>query len=392
VEVDPTTALAGDARTDHVDHAEHRPTLAPDLLDGAQGVERLAGLAHRDIDRVRLNDGIAVAELRGRLGVGGYPCDALDQLRPGYPGVVRRAAPENLDTARPQYLLRGEIDAAEVRRGESCLEPTRQGALHGLGLLEDLLAQVVLVLTLLVGGGAPVDRLDALGPLRPLDADRAELVPFEDGDLPVVEVGDLLGVADEGAHVGGHEVLVFADTDHDRAPVAGGHNLRRVQKVDHRDAVRPLDRPESLPYRLGQRRGIGEGDEVGQHLAVGVGTEQMPLREERVLYGLRVVDDPVVHERDAPGRVGVRMGVRDVGDAVGGPSGVADPDAPGEVRRRGRAQFGDLPLDLVDLEDPLVDDGHAGRVVAPVLEASQAVEHHGHGVPVADASDNPAHT
>ena len=46
---------------------------------------------------------------------------------------------------------------------------------------------------------------------------------LEDGDLAVVEVGDLLGVADEGVHVGGHEVLVLADADHDRAAVARRH-------------------------------------------------------------------------------------------------------------------------------------------------------------------------
>ena len=157
------------------------------------------GLADGDVDGVRLNDRIAVAELRGRLRAGRDPRHALDELGPGQSGVVGRAATEDLDPPGPQDLLGAELDAAEVRRGETWLQPPRERAAHGFGLFEDLLAEVVLVLALLVGGGAPVDGLDALGALGPFDAQRAEPVAFEDGDLPVVEVGDLLGVEDERA-------------------------------------------------------------------------------------------------------------------------------------------------------------------------------------------------
>ena len=67
------------------------------------------------------------------------------------------------------------------------------------------------------------------------------------------------------------------------------------------------------------------------------------------------------------------------------------PTVAGEVGRRGGAQFVDLALDLVDPQPAVVDDRHAGRVVAAVLEAGQAVEHHGHGVPVPDTSHDAAH-
>ena len=49
VQVDAAVALAGDRRADDV-HQSHDPTaLAPDLLDREQGVDGLAGLAHRDV-------------------------------------------------------------------------------------------------------------------------------------------------------------------------------------------------------------------------------------------------------------------------------------------------------------------------------------------------------
>ena len=124
--------------------------------------------------------------------------------------------------------------------------------------------------------------------------------------------------------VGRHEVLVLPDADDDGAAVAGGHNLVGVLEVEDGDAVGALDRPQGLPHRFGQCRGVREGDQVGQDLAVGVGAEDVPLRQQRVLDHLRVVDDPVVHDRDAAGRVRVRVGVDLVRDAVGGPAGVAD--------------------------------------------------------------------
>ena len=119
VEVDAAAALAGDARAHHVDDAEDGPALAADLLDGPQGVEGLAGLAHRHVDGVRLNDRIAVAELRGRLGVGGDAGDALDELGPGQAGVVGRAAAEDLHAPGAQDLLGAELDPPEVGRGEA---------------------------------------------------------------------------------------------------------------------------------------------------------------------------------------------------------------------------------------------------------------------------------
>ena len=77
----PPSALAGDRAADHVDHAEDAAALALDLLDRGERVEGLARLADGDVERVGLDDGIAVAELRGRLGVGRDPGELLDQVR-----------------------------------------------------------------------------------------------------------------------------------------------------------------------------------------------------------------------------------------------------------------------------------------------------------------------
>ena len=49
------------------------------LLDGHQRVQRLAGLADRDVERVGVDHRVPVAEFGGGLGVRGHPGQLLDQ-------------------------------------------------------------------------------------------------------------------------------------------------------------------------------------------------------------------------------------------------------------------------------------------------------------------------
>ncbi len=87
-----------------------------------------------------------------------------------------------------------------------------------------------------------------------------------------------------------------------------------------------------------------------------------------------VLDDAVVHDRDATGAVEVRMGVVLDRRPVGRPAGVADaggaacrglslqPSARSRGSARGRRRAFATGV--------LVDEGDAGRVVAAVLESS----------------------
>src|SRR6266545_3407922 len=73
----------------------HCRAMALQFLDGGQRVVRLAGLADPDVERVGLHHGVAVAELRGRLGRGRDAGQVLDELRTDLARVVRRAAAEH---------------------------------------------------------------------------------------------------------------------------------------------------------------------------------------------------------------------------------------------------------------------------------------------------------
>src|SRR6185312_15592979 len=113
VDVDAAVDLPGDRGADDVDDADHPAALALQLLHRGEGVDRLARLAHRDVERVRLDHRVAVAELRGRLRGGGHAGEVFDELRAEVARVARRAAAEDLHALDLAGLADGEVEAAE---------------------------------------------------------------------------------------------------------------------------------------------------------------------------------------------------------------------------------------------------------------------------------------
>ena len=71
----------------------------------------------------------------------------------------------------------------------------------------------------------------------------------------VVEVDDLVGVADQGARVAGQEVLALADAEHQRAAQAGADDHAGLARADDGQAVGALEQRQRLarPPRPGRR-------------------------------------------------------------------------------------------------------------------------------------------
>ena len=100
-----------------------------------------------------------------------------------------------------------------------------------------------------------------------------EPVRRDGGELAVVEVDDLAGVADERGHIAGDVHLAVADADDQRRTVAGDDDPIGVVGVHHREAVGAVDPVEHVEHGSLQRGCGRPGDEVGDHLGVGVGGE-----------------------------------------------------------------------------------------------------------------------
>src|SRR6516164_9947068 len=128
MQVDAAAAFTRDCAADDVDDAKHSAALAFHFLHRRQGVEGLARLTDRDIERVALNDRVAVAEFGGGLGMRRQPRQLLDQMGTDRAGDIRGATAEDLDASDVEKLVRSKLDSAQMGRLKARLEPTAQGA------------------------------------------------------------------------------------------------------------------------------------------------------------------------------------------------------------------------------------------------------------------------
>jgi hypothetical protein len=134
------------------------------------------------------------------------------------------------------------------------------------------------------------------------------------------------------------------------------------------------------------------GDEVAEHLGVGLRLEGVTLGREEFLDAGVVLDDAVVDQGDFLVAADVRVGVGVGHAAVGGPARVADPCGPGKFLGRGGLDQSFHPARFLgQLEVGAVLGGDTGGVIAAVLEALQSLENDGRGLLFADISDDAAH-
>ena len=163
--------------------------------------------------------------------------------------------------------------------------------------------------------------------------------------------------------------------------------------VEHRDGIGAVGLAQRGAHRVRDVARVGLLHEVREDLGVGLGAEPVAAREEAVAELPEVLDDAVVDDGHVARAVHVGMGVAVVGPAVGRPAGVAEADRRlGRHVEQRRAQVGELARAL--LHEQLARGRHerdARRVIAPVFEASEAVEQDGRRVPRPDVSDDAAH-
>ncbi len=342
-------------------------------------------------------------ELARQLGRRGNARELLDRLGADPTGEVRGAAADERDARDPEEAARRQLEPSEL--GGPVLEhdPAEQAALHRLALLVDLLQHEVRELALVALAPDGLERDLVEGTLHAvLEArDLGRSVRKEECHLAILEEHDAPRVRREHLRIARQEDLAVPETDHERRAVPRGD--QRAGLVEERDGDSPRtanvrergsDRRDRVALRVGAEpvdAPVGQRNQVDEHLRVRLRSELDARLQEPRLERPHVLDDAIVHERDAIRSIEVRMRVRLRHTAVRRPSGVRDPAPPLERVRH-------LPVELLDAPDlPVVGkcvavpDDEARGVVAAVLEPTEARDEHVASVARADVADDAAH-
>ena len=197
VQVDAAVGLAGDRAADDVDDAQRQRALFLGFAQGRQRVGGLAGLADRDHHRVLFDDRIAIAELAGVGAFGDHLGQIFHQVIADQPRVPRGALAGQDEPLGLHQLARVIGQPAQDDPPLALLGPPAQAVAHGVGLLEDLLEHVVLVVAQLVFLELVLQLLmTGLTSMSSIVMVR-KLVRLQHGHLVVVEIDHLRGVLDD---------------------------------------------------------------------------------------------------------------------------------------------------------------------------------------------------
>ncbi len=322
---------------------------------------------------------LTVAEFRGQRHLHRAAEQALPGVLPHHARVIGGAAGDHGNAGdAPGVLLR---QADVVQHHPAIPDAGGDGFLQGLRLFQNLLKHEMGIAPLLGRGRVPADAAVLLLQGGSLAVKHVHALGRQHGDLPVVHIGHVPGVPENGRGVGGDKVFPPAESDDEGAVLPGGNQGVGVVGADDAKGVGPLDPPQAASHGLQHISALPvvEFQEVGHHLGVRLGGKGRPLPGE-LLFQLQVVfDDAVMYQGNFSVPADVGMGVHVVGLPMGGPAGVPDAQGSLQVHAPVRQVRQDLepPLGFADLQALcLRADGDARRVIPPVLHLTQALQQH----------------
>ena len=239
----------------------------------------------------------------------------------------------------------------------------------------------------------------------------------EQGDFAVLQGQDRAGEAGQGRGIASAEKFPFAQANQQGRLAAGHHQATRHRRPDDGQGIGPLELGQHQLHRLQQQAATGDaalvlqgsqlaGEQVGDHLRIGVGAEDNALGLELLAQAAVVLDDAVLNHGHLAAAIEVGVGIALLGLAVGGPTGVADAavargahglEAGREVDELALGpQAGELAWFALGatgrgLKGGL-NRGQACRVVAAVFQLAQALEQQGGSLPRTDHRNDAAHT
>ena len=132
------------------------------------------------------------------------------------------------------------------------------------------------------------------------------LAELDVGDVALFEVDDLVGHAGERHRVGSEEGLagagLAADAQDQRRALARADHAMRLVAAEHGDGEGAAQPRHGALHRLEQVAVVMAVDEVSDDLGIGLGDEHVAGGLQLAAQLVVVLDDPVVHQADPPGR------------------------------------------------------------------------------------------
>ena len=385
---DVTFARNGGGR--HVDDSHQVLALLLGVAQGGQRIRRLARLRDNQRQPARLHRGLAIAELGGDINIHGHPGVTLE---PVFAGQARQIAGA---TGRYGEAIEfGNVKTKLERQAHLLLghvEVMRQCAGDHFRLLVNFLGHEVAVIAL-------VDHMRA--GQRPDFRARHLLIegivdlragPVEHDPIAVIEIGDGFGERSQGKGVRAQIHLVLAMAHRQGRTLAGTNQQVFLAIKQERQCKRSMQARQRGGDCLNRRLALIQRlrDEVGNGFRIRFGDKNMALGLQFLPQRTEILDNPVMHHRDA----GAGMGVRVVFGraAMGGPAGMADADmALQGVVVQPRRQIFQLALRPHPLQMAIFQRRNARRIIAAIFETLERIDNLFRDGILAQYTDNSTH-
>ncbi len=220
--------------------------------------------------------GIAIAVLAGVVHFDRNPGQPLDHEFAGQPGMPTGAAGGDVDLLQLAEFVVGDLHLIQENPARVQRNAPHGGIAHGSRLLVDFLEHEVLEAALLRHDRVPGDVLHLAGDGVSVEIGYLHAVRRDDGEIAVGHEEQVARVIQDGRHIGGDKVFIFAQADHRRRTIARGHDLVGLVDRDDREREDARQLLHGLADGLFQRRPLAVGafqevflDQVGDDLGVG---------------------------------------------------------------------------------------------------------------------------
>ena len=364
---------------------------------------RLAGLGDSQGQGARHQHRIAIAELRGEVHIHRHARQLLHHVSTDDTRVQSRAAGDDLYTLNPRQGFIRPLVAFEDRVTDFLPDALEGGLGQHIRLLVDLLQHVVGPVAEVRVLRLPLHQARDALPGLPVEPVNLRATGFQDSHIAVFQVDDFAPVGQEPEHIGsqigsGSATPGGLPTGQGQGrALAGTHNAARRPGRDEGHRVVAPGFSQGLAY------GVEEGasgsqaapDHMGQNLRIRIRSQPHPDRLQLSAQGGVVLNDAVVHHGHAAGAVHMRVRVAVRRRTVGcparvtnarrgsrristGPTDRVPPPIPGRPqrhqapRRQALLQVHQAPGATTGGQGAVHLHGHAGGVIAPVLQHAQA--------------------